>query len=157
MRQHRLAGEKLFIDCTGPTVPLVNGARAQVFVSAMDASSYVFACATPAQRLDDWIERMVRAPSFYSVCRVVLDFVAGNKIRHDVAHGSAEVAKRLLVQLRPSLRPDFHTMNRPGIELTPRSWTNFKGFHEEVPNRVQARGRQELFGDRRQLSWPRAH
>ena len=101
MRQHRLAGEKLFIDCTGPTVPLVNGARAQVMVSAMDASSYVFACATPAQRLDDWIERMVRAPSFYSVCRVVLDFVAGNKIRHDVAHGSAEVAKRLLVQLRP--------------------------------------------------------
>ena len=89
------------LDWPWLTVPLVNGARAQVFVSAMDASSYVFACATPAQRLDDWIERMVRAPSFYSVCRVVLDFVAGNKIRHDVAHGSAEVAKRLLVQLRP--------------------------------------------------------
>ena len=65
MRQHRLAGEKLFIDCTGPTVPLVNGARAQVFVSAMAASSLVFACATPAQRLDDWIECMVRALTFY--------------------------------------------------------------------------------------------
>ncbi len=51
MRQHRLAGEKLFIDFAGPTVPLAGGARAQVFVSAMAASSHVFACATPAQRL----------------------------------------------------------------------------------------------------------
>ncbi len=65
MRQHRLAGEKLFIDFAGPTVALTDGARAQVFVSAMAASSYVFACATPAQRLDDWIECMVRALSFY--------------------------------------------------------------------------------------------
>ena len=32
---------------------------------------------------------------------------------------------------------------RPGIELTPRSWTNFKGFHEEVQNGVQARSRFE--------------
>ena len=56
MRQHRRAGEKLFIDFAGSTVGLVDGSRAQVFVSAMAASSYVFACATPAQRLDDWIE-----------------------------------------------------------------------------------------------------
>ena len=34
MRQHRRAGEKLFIDFAGPTVPLTNGERAQVFVSA---------------------------------------------------------------------------------------------------------------------------
>ena len=65
MRQHRRAGEKLFIDFAGPTVPLRDGARAQVFVAAMAASSLVFACATPAQRLDDWIEGMVRALHFY--------------------------------------------------------------------------------------------
>ena len=40
-------------------------------------------------------------------------------------------------------------VNRPGNELTPRSWTNFKGCHEEVPNRFQAQGGQELFGWRR--------
>ena len=40
MRQHRRAGEKLFIDFAGSTVPLRGGARAQVFVSAMDASSW---------------------------------------------------------------------------------------------------------------------
>jgi transposase len=65
MRQHRRAGEKMFIDYAGSTVPLRGGARAQVFVSAMAASSYVFACATPTQRLEDWIEGMVRAIHFY--------------------------------------------------------------------------------------------
>jgi transcriptional regulator with XRE-family HTH domain len=32
-------------------------------------------------------------------------------------------------------------MNRPGFELTPRSWTNFKGSYGEVRDKVQARGR----------------
>ena len=57
MRQHRRAGEKLFIDFAGPTVGLSDGSRAQVFVSAMAASSYVFACATPAQRLERRLRR----------------------------------------------------------------------------------------------------
>lgn len=61
MRQRRRAGEKLFIDFAGSTVGLADGTRAQVFVSAMAASSCVFACATLAQRLDDWIDAMVRA------------------------------------------------------------------------------------------------
>jgi len=65
MRQHRLAGEKLFIDFAGPTIALLDGSRAQVFVAAMAASSCVFACATPTQRLDDWIEGIVRALAFY--------------------------------------------------------------------------------------------
>ena len=65
MRQHRLAGEKLFIDYAGPTVALLDGSRAQVFVAAMATSSYVFACATPTQRLEDWIEGIVRALTFY--------------------------------------------------------------------------------------------
>ncbi len=65
IRQHRRAGEKLFIDFAGPSVPLLDGSRAQVFVAAMAASSCVFACATPTQRLDDWIEGVVRALAFY--------------------------------------------------------------------------------------------
>ena len=65
MRQHRRAGEKLFIDYAGPTVALSSGERAQVFVAAMGASSYTFACATPAQKLADWIGAMVRALEFY--------------------------------------------------------------------------------------------
>ena len=65
MRQHRRAGEKLFIDYAGSTVALLDGKRAQVFVSAMAASSYTFACATEAQKLEDWIGSLVRALAFY--------------------------------------------------------------------------------------------
>jgi len=66
MRQHRRAGEKMFCDFAGSSVALRNGARAQVFVTAMGASSYTFACATPAQKLEDWIDGLVRALTFYS-------------------------------------------------------------------------------------------
>ncbi len=64
MRQHRLAGEKLFIDFAGPTVALMDGGRVQVFVAAMAASSCVFACTTPTQRLEDWVEGIVRALAY---------------------------------------------------------------------------------------------
>jgi len=43
MRQVHRGGEKLFIDFAGPTVPLSDGARVHIFVSAMGASSYTFA------------------------------------------------------------------------------------------------------------------
>ncbi len=65
MRQQRRAGEKLFIDFAGPTVPLVDGGRAHVFVGAMGVSSFTFASATEAQKLEHWIESMVRALTFY--------------------------------------------------------------------------------------------
>jgi transposase len=65
MRQHRRAGEMLFVDYAGSTVPLIDGGRAHVFVSAMAASSYTFACATEAEKLDDWIESLVRSLVFY--------------------------------------------------------------------------------------------
>jgi transposase len=65
MRQHRRAGEKLFIDFAGSTLALLDGSRAHVFVSALGASSYTFAGATAAERLEDWIESMTRALTFY--------------------------------------------------------------------------------------------
>lgn len=65
MRQHRRAGEKLFIDYAGSTVPLLDGSRAHVFVSAMGASSYTFACATAAEKLEHWVEAIVRALGYY--------------------------------------------------------------------------------------------
>ncbi len=65
MRQMHRAGEKLFVDYAGPAIAVNYGGRANVFVAAMGASSYTFACATPpAQKLDDWIAGMVRAFEF---------------------------------------------------------------------------------------------
>ena len=65
MRQQRHAGEKLFIDYAGPTLALADGTRAQIFVAAMGASSYTFACATADQSMRSWLGAMARALSFY--------------------------------------------------------------------------------------------
>ncbi len=59
MRHNHRAGEKLFVDYAGHTVPIVDresGARreAQVFVAVPGASSYTYAEATWAQTLPDW-------------------------------------------------------------------------------------------------------
>ena len=62
MRQIHRAGEKLFVDYAGQTVPYGDsGGRAQIFVATLGASSYTFACATPRQTLADWIGSLVRA------------------------------------------------------------------------------------------------
>jgi len=70
MRQQHQAGEKLFIDYCGPTVPVVNGTTgevtsAQIFVAVWGASSYTFAEATRSQKLPDWIGSHVRALAFF--------------------------------------------------------------------------------------------
>jgi transposase len=52
MRQIHRAGEKLFVDFAGPTLALTDGSRAHVFVAALGASSYTFACATAGQKTE---------------------------------------------------------------------------------------------------------
>lgn len=69
MRQVHRAGEKLFIDYCGPTVPVINQAtgevrNAQVFVAVLGASSYTYAEATWSQALPDWIAAHQRAFQF---------------------------------------------------------------------------------------------
>ena len=69
MRQIHTAGEKLFVDYAGSTVPIVDAAtgeitQAQIFVATLGASSYTFACATPRQTTADWIGAQVRALEF---------------------------------------------------------------------------------------------
>ena len=64
MRQIHRAGEKLFIDFAGPTVGLTDGSRAHIFVAALGASSYTFACATPRETMLDWLGACARALTF---------------------------------------------------------------------------------------------
>jgi transposase len=68
MRQQRRAGEKLFIDYAGATLALADGSRAQVFVAAMGASSFTFACATADQSMRSWLGALARALVFYGGC-----------------------------------------------------------------------------------------
>ena len=69
MRQIHKAGEKLFVDYAGQTMPIVCGdtgeARfAQIFVAVLGASNYVFCEATWSQSLPDWLGSHARAFDF---------------------------------------------------------------------------------------------
>ena len=69
MRQEHRAGEKLFVDYCGQTVPIVDASTgeirdAQVFVAVMGASNYTYADATWSQSLPDWTGSHVRSFSF---------------------------------------------------------------------------------------------
>ena len=65
MRQIHRAGEKLFIDYAGPTLALVDGSRAHIFVAALGASSYTFACATPRETMQDWLSSCAQALRYF--------------------------------------------------------------------------------------------
>ncbi len=69
MRQHHVAGDKLFVDYAGDTLDVVDPKtgevrEAQLFVAVLGASNYTFAEATWTQTLPDWIGSHVRAFAF---------------------------------------------------------------------------------------------
>jgi transposase len=69
MRQDHRAGEKLFVDYAGQTVPIIDRAtgeirEAQIFVAVLGASNYTYAEATWSQSLPDWIGSHVRCLHF---------------------------------------------------------------------------------------------
>ena len=69
MRQTHVAGEKLFVDYAGDTVPVFDGAtgeerRAHVFVAVLGASNYTYAEARWSEGLADWIGSHVNALAF---------------------------------------------------------------------------------------------
>ncbi|MHC4067122.1 MAG: IS21 family transposase, partial [Planctomycetota bacterium] len=70
MRQPHKAGDKLFVDYCGVTVPVLEPAsgqvyQAQIFVATLGASNYTYAEATWTQSLPDWIGAHVRAFAFF--------------------------------------------------------------------------------------------
>ncbi|MCQ1061358.1 IS21 family transposase [Photobacterium sp. ZSDE20] len=66
MRQIHTAGDKLFIDYCGPTIPVVNPdtgevRQAQVFVATLGASNYTYVEAFPGQGKVYWLEAHANA------------------------------------------------------------------------------------------------
>jgi transposase len=69
MRQDHRAGEKLFVDYAGQTVPVIDAStgeirEAQIFVAVLGVSNYTYAEATWTQSLPDWIGAHTRCFSF---------------------------------------------------------------------------------------------
>jgi transposase len=65
MRQHHVAGDKVFVDYSGKKVAIVDPATgevqsAEIFVAVLGASNYTYAEASWTQTLPDWIGAHVR-------------------------------------------------------------------------------------------------
>lgn len=78
MRQEHKAGEKLFVDWAGDTIPVYDPRggpvqAAHLFVAVLGASSYTYAEATLNEQLPNWIGAHVRAFEFFGgVPRLVI-------------------------------------------------------------------------------------
>jgi len=94
MRQIHIAGEKLFVDYSGVTIPIYNQRSgeietAQVFVAVLGASGYTFVHVTPSQKQEDFILSHVLAYEFFGGTPevVVPDNLKSAIIFNDKKHG----------------------------------------------------------------------
>ena len=77
MRQVHRAGEKLFLDYSGKTVPIIDAATgelraAQILVAVLGASNYTYAEASWTQSLPDWIGSHLRTFEFIGAVPALL-------------------------------------------------------------------------------------
>ena len=113
MRQEHRAGEKLFVDYAGQTVPVVEPEtgkvrEAQVFVAVLGASNYTFAEATWTQTLPDWTASHVRAFDFFGGCP---ELVIPDNLRSGVSRAD---------RYEPDLNPSYHDLARHyGVAVLP--------------------------------------
>jgi transposase len=77
MRHEHRAGEKLFVDFAGMTIPIVDPDsgevwQAQLFVAVLGASNYTYAEALASQELPHWISAHVHAFTFLGGCTAII-------------------------------------------------------------------------------------
>ena len=70
LAKHRSAGEKMFVDWAGDTIPIHDRrisdiTPASLFVAVLGASTYTFARATLSQDLGNWVDSHVAAFEYF--------------------------------------------------------------------------------------------
>lgn len=103
MRQIHRAGEKLFVDYCGKTMPVIDQStgevrETQIFVAVLGASNFTYAEATWTQSLHDWIGSHVRAFSFFGG---VPEIVVPDNLRSAVSKSC---------RYEPELNPTYQDM-----------------------------------------------
>jgi transposase len=129
LRQRHAPGERLFVDYSGQTVPVIDPAtgeerQAQVFVAVLGASSYTYVEATRTQGLGDWIGSHVRCLEYLGgVPELLVPDNLKRKIR-----GQAQLNSSCAYQIKLSLAP--YPLPYPLIPLIPnRGATTFIRYY----------------------------
>ncbi|MGB5568174.1 MAG: IS21 family transposase, partial [Sedimenticolaceae bacterium] len=113
MRQDHRAGEKLFVDYAGQTMPVVDRGtgeirEAEIFVAVLGASNYTYAEATWTQGLPDWIGSHRRAFAFLGG---VPELVVPDNLRAGVSKAH---------RYEPDTNPTYHDMaSHYGVAVLP--------------------------------------
>jgi transposase len=113
LRQEHRAGEKMFVDYAGATIPIHNSASgavhaAAVFVAVLGASSYTFAEATTGQDLRSWVGSHMRAFEFFGG---VTEVVVPDNLKSAVTHPS---------YYEPDLNPTYRDLGEHyGVAIIP--------------------------------------
>ena len=113
LRHEHRAGEKMFVDYAGATIPIhdaqTGGTQpAAVFVAVLGASSYTFAEATSGQDLRNWIGSHLRAFEFFGG---VVEVVVPDNLKAAVTHPS---------YYEPDLNPTYREMGEHyGVAIIP--------------------------------------
>jgi transposase len=113
LRQDHRAGEKMFVDYAGATIPLHDPQSgevqaAAVFVAVLGASSYTFAEATTGQDLRSWTGSHMRAFEFFGG---VVEVVVPDNLKSAVTHPS---------YYEPDLNPTYRDLaEHYGVAIIP--------------------------------------
>jgi transposase len=113
LRQTHRAGEKMFVDYAGATIPIYDPQSgevqpAAVFVAVLGASSYTFAEATTGQDLRNWTGSHIRAFEFFGGVAAV---VVPDNLKSAVTHPS---------YYEPDLNPTYRDLGEHyGVAIIP--------------------------------------
>ena len=153
MRHTHRAGEQIFIDYAGQTVPIVNPDtgevhQAEIFVAVMGASNYTYAEATWTQDLWDWINSHVRTFQY-------LQGVPRIAVPDNLKSG---VHKAHIYE--PDLNPTYQDMARhynlaiiPARKRSPRDKAKAETGVQLVTRWILARLRNQTFFSLNSLNW----
>lgn len=135
MRQIHKAGEKLFVDYAGQTVPIVCSEigeirTAQIFVAVLGASNYIFCEATWSQKLPDWLGSHARAFTFFGgVPKLIvpdnLKSAVTKACRYDpeINRNYTQLGEHYgtaIMPARPPLKPQDKSKAEVGVQITER-------------------------------------
>lgn len=152
MRQTHYAGEKLFVDYCGPTLPIINPDTgeyryAQVFVAVLGASNYTYAEATWTQQLEDWVMSHVRC----------FEFLGG--VPHMVIPDNLKSGVNKACRYEPELNPTYHQLSEhydtaviPARPYKPKDKAKAEVGVQIVERWIMGKLRKETFFSLKQLN-----
>ena len=145
MRQTYRAGEKLFVDFAGPTMPITDQStgeirQASIFVAVLGYSNYTFACATDGQTTADWLAGQ----------RLALEFIGGAP--EVIVPDNPKAIITRACRYEPDLNPAYQDFARhyglaivPARVRRPRDKAKVEGGVLIVERWIMARLRHETF------------